>query len=293
MSSENGKRPHDPLSEKCRSNRNETVTTMSSAMPNVSIVPLPSLPEVCLIRLCGDLDVANLSAFDSCLETLPGSDKKHAIADMSGVTLISSAALGKLLGLKRRFMEMGGDLVLAAMDIDLKMKFTLMGANKIFKIYGDLRSAANAYAWEVKHETERIKVSFPSNLAIVPAVRSFVSRTMQHKGYSDRDSFRVETIVDEICNNAVQYGLHHDDDNITLNVNVSWDKVEIDAENKSDPEKAGLLRVHMQNLEQDISVDSGDKRGRGLALVKMLASVLSADINDTGTTVHVTKLKEE
>jgi anti-anti-sigma factor len=266
---------------------------MSTDTPNVTIVPIPTLPEVCLIRLSGDLDIKGLGALDRCLEKAIGIEKKFAIADMSAVTHLSSAVLGKMLGVKQRFIEKGGDLVLAGLSLELKMKFALMGANKIFKMYGDLRSATNAYSWEVKHETERIKVSFPSNLSVVPAVRSFFSNVMRHKGYSDRDGFRVETIVDEICNNAIQYGLHRDNDNITLKVKVNWDKVEIDAENRSDPHKTGSLRIHMQNLEQNKPVEDGDKRGRGLALVKMLASELTADINDTGTTVHVTKLKEE
>jgi hypothetical protein len=49
----------------------------------------------------------------------------------------------------------------------------------------------------------------------------------------------------------------------------------------------------MVNLEQNNPVDNEDRHGRGLALVKMLATELTADINDTGTTIHVTKLKEE
>ncbi|MBN2035567.1 MAG: ATP-binding protein [Chitinispirillaceae bacterium] len=258
-----------------------------------TIIPVPEFPDVCFLRLSGDLDVPGMIQLEATVADHMDPEKKHAIADMSGVTLVSSAALGKLLGLKRRFMERGGDLVLAALSLDLKMKFALMGANKIFKIYNDLRSASNAYAWEVKHESERLKISFPSNLGIVPAVRSFVSRVMLHKGYSDRDSFRVETIVDEICNNAVQYGAHTDHDNITLKMKVNWDKVEIDAENKSDPHKTDSLRMHIDNLLHDKAVNLDERRGRGLALVKMLASELSAEINDNGTTVHVTKLKEE
>jgi anti-anti-sigma factor len=266
---------------------------MKNEASTISIVSIPSLPEVCVLRISGDLDVASLGSFDACFAELSASDKKHAIADMNAVMLLSSAALGKLLGIKRRFMEKGGDLVLAALNLDLKMKFGLMGANKIFKMYNDLRSATNAYAWEIKHETERLRISFPSNLAMVPAVRSFVSRVMLHKGYSDRDSFRIETIVDEICNNAVQYGLHSDHDNITLRMKVNWDKVEIDAENRSDPHKTDVLKEHMDNLKQNKIVEGEDRRGRGLALVKMLASELTADINATGTTIHVTKLKEE
>ena len=251
------------------------------------------MPDVCLLKFSGDLDARTISSLDGCFTRVRGIDKKHAIADMSAVSMITSTALGKLLGAKRRFVEKGGDLVLAAMSLELKMKFALMGANKIFRIYNDIRSASNAYAWEVMHETEHIKLSFPARLNIVPAVRSFVSRVMIHKGYSDRDSFRIETIVDEICNNAVEYGSQGAKDNIALRLRVDWEKVELDAENISDPKKKELLMSHMRNLQQNLPLDGDDKRGRGLALVKMLASELVADITDTGTTIHVTKLKEE
>lgn len=266
---------------------------MSKNTAPLSILEMPGMPEVCLLRFSGDLDSGAVASLDGCLAKIPGGDKKHAIADMSAVTIITSAALGKLLGIKRRFVEKGGDLVLAAMNLELKMKFTLMGANKIFRIYNDTRSASNAYAWEVKHETEHIKLSFPARLTVVPAVRNFVSRVMVHKGYSDRDSFRIETIVDEICNNAVEYGSHESRANISLRLKVDWEKVELDAENISDPRKKDQLMKHMKNLQQNLPLDGDDKRGRGLALVKMLASELVADITDTGTTIHVTKLKEE
>ena len=266
---------------------------MNDDAPNIEITDIPSMPEVCLVRLNGDLDIDSVSAIDRCFSRHADSTKKHAIADMSNVTLVASAALGKLLGIKRRFVERGGDLVLAAMSLELKMKFVLMGANKIFKIHNDLRSAMNAYAWEVKHETEHIRLSFPSQLAIVPAVRNFVSQVMLHKGYNDRDSFRIETIVDEICNNAVQYGSHEEHDNITLRIKVDWEKVELDAENISDPGKGDMLRMYMNNMKNDVRIHEDEKRGRGLALVKMLASELKADVTDKGTMVHVTKLKEE
>jgi anti-anti-sigma factor len=266
---------------------------MTEETSTILIDDVPSMPEVCLVRLSGDLDIKSVAAMDRCFTRHADSNKKHAIADMSDVTMVASAALGKLLGIKRRFIERGGDLVLAAMSLELKMKFMLMGANKIFKIYNDLRSAMNAYAWDVKHETEHIRLSFPPQLAIVPAVRNFVSRVMVSKGYNDRDSFRIETIVDEICNNAVQYGSPDGHDNVSLRIKVGWERVELDAENVSDPEKKDLLRMHLHNLDNNVQVKGESIRGRGLALVKMLASKLSADITDKGTTVHVTKLKEE
>ena len=266
---------------------------MTNKLPNIIIDNIPSMPEVCLVRLSGELDIKSIVAMDRCFSQQADNSKKHAIADMRAVTLVASAALGKLLGIKRRFVERGGDMVLAAMSLELKMKFMLMGANKVFKIYNDLRSAMNAYAWDVKHETEHIRVSFPSQLAIVPAIRNFVSKVMVNKGYSDRDSFRIETIVDEICNNAVQYGSPDGHDNVTLRIKVDWGKIELDAENISDKDKKDLLRKYLHNLKNDIHVQRDAIRGRGLALVKMLASELTAEITNKGTMVHVTKLKEE
>lgn len=264
-----------------------------SDTPNIRVDDIPSMPEVCLIRLSGELDINSVAAMDQCFTRHADNSKKHAIADLSDVTLVASAALGKLLGIKRRFVEKGGDLVLAAMSLELKMKFMLMGANKIFKVYNDLRSAMNAYAWDVKHETEHVRISFPPQLAIVPAVRNFVSKVMVNKGYSDRDSFRIETIVDEICNNAVQYGSPGKHDNISLRIKVDWGKIELDAENITDKDEKDKLKKHMDNLKNNIHAQGDSTRGRGLALVKMLASELTADITDTGTMVHVTKLKEE
>jgi anti-anti-sigma factor len=260
---------------------------------NIIVDEIPSMPEVCLVRLSGALDVDSIAKIDRCFSEHADSGKKHAIADMSNVSLVASAALGKLLGIKRRFIERGGDLVLAAMSLELKMKFMLMGANKIFKVYNDLRSAMNAYAWDVKHETEHLRISFPPQLAIVPAVRNFVSRVMVNKGYSDRDSFRIETIVDEICNNAVQYGSPERKDNIKLRIKVDWGKVELDAENVTSRDEKDKLKKHMDGLKDNIPFQGEATRGRGLALVKMLASELNAEITNTGTMVHVTKLKEE
>jgi anti-anti-sigma factor len=266
---------------------------MHTTSETIQIIDIPELPEACLIRLSGNLDDKN-TAMDDCFSRIMEGDKKHVIADMSGITIMTSATIGKLLGIKKRLAEKEGDLVLAALDVKHKMQLNLMGVNKIFKIFNDLRAATSAYAWEVKHEAELVKISFPSDLRVVPPIRHFISQALRNKGYSDRDSFRIETIVDEICNNAVQHGIMQSNDNITLRMKINWDKVELDAENVSDPHKIDSLKVHLDNLKNAIKFHTyaDGKRGRGLALVKMLASELSADVTPTGTTVHVTKLKE-
>ena len=86
--------------------------------------------------------------------------KKFAIVDLSAVTMIASVALGKLLGLKRRFSEKGGDLVLSGINIEIKMKCLLMGVDKIFKMFSDVHSAMNVYSWTSC--TRRKALNFPS-----------------------------------------------------------------------------------------------------------------------------------
>jgi anti-anti-sigma factor len=266
---------------------------MSNNAPDALIEEIPQAPEICLIRLSGDLDARSAAVFDRCLADSRVNEKKFSIVDMSGVTMIASVALGKLLGLKHRFSEKGGDLVLAAISLDIKMKCVLMGVDRIFKMFSDLHSAMNTYTWDVMHEAENVKISFPPQIGVVPAIRRFVSGVMAQKGYKGRDSFRVETIVDELCNNAVEYGSKGENDNITLRMRIDWEKIELDAENVSDPAKRDQLQAFMSNVSCEVPHDGDFKRGRGLALVKLLSSDFSADITDVGTIVHVTKIKED
>lgn len=266
---------------------------MSDHAPAVIIEEIPQTPDVCVIRLSGDLDARSASVFDKYISDSAVKGKKFAIADLSAVTMIGSVALGKLLGLKRRFGEKGGDLVLAAINLNIKMKCLLMGADKIFTMHNDLHSAMSAYAWDVMHEAEKVKLSFPPKIGLVPAIRRFVSGIMTQKGYLGRDTFRVKTIVDELCNNAVEYGSKNEADNITLRLRIDREKVEIDAENVSDPEIRDRLKAFMSNISCEVPQNGEFKRGRGLALVKLLSSDFSADITDTGTIIHATKIKED
>ena len=266
---------------------------MGNNAPVALIEEIPQTPDVCLIRLSGDLDVRSASVFDRCLFDFAVNGKKFAIVDLSAVTAIGSVALGKFLELKRRFVERGGDLVLAAINLEIKTKCLLMGIDKVFKMYSDLHSALNAYAWDIMHEAENAVLSFPPQIGLVPAVRRFVGSVMAQKGYCGRDCFRVETIVDELCNNAVEYGSKKGNDNVTLRLRVDWEKIELDAENVSDPEKRDQLNAFMSTVSCEVPHDGDFQRGRGLALVKLLSSDFSADITDTGTIVHITKIKED
>jgi len=249
---------------------------------------------ITVLTIAGELDSASIEKLHAFCDEVVNSHPPYVIAEMSGVTLFSSSALGGIMGCRKRLGEKNGDLVLAGLTLDIKTKLNLLGANKIFKMYSDIRTAINAYDWEYKGKAEAVSVSFPSELKFVPPVRQLVSRIAQQKGYSSRDSFRIETIVDEGCNNAVEHGMQGSDRNIDLSVQIDREKIEIRVVNVSNPEKVENLRDIIKGNQTPAQVAAlAGKRGRGLALIKMLANNLNIDFTETGTSVHITRFRGE
>jgi anti-anti-sigma factor len=249
--------------------------------------------EVAILVFGGDLDSSSIEKIGQGFDVVLKDNFIFAIADMSLVTSISSAALGELMGCRTRLMERGGDLVLAGLNIELREKLTAMDANKVFRFFGNVRSSENAYNWEYHSRSEKIELTFPSGLRFVPPVRQMVSRIARQKGYGNRDSFRIETIVDEICNNAVEHGMEDDRSTIELLLIINRKKIEIKVLNASDPAKVDSLKEISKSLFVPNLLNDEVKRGRGLALVKMLSNDFEIEYSDIGTCVHVTKLREE
>ena len=264
-------------------------------MPAVKIQrkPVELRPDLMMWKIDGDLDSDSIGyihkEFDLVLET----DQKFLIAEMSGVSAVSSAALGQLMGCRQMLVERGGDLVITGVNLDVKSKLSAMGAMKIFKFYNEMRSAINAYHWEVERKSEKLLLSFPSELQFVPPVRQMVSRIARQKGYTPRDSFRIETIVDEVCNNAVEHGSLKEKKNIDITVTIDQKKIELEVVNASDPEKMAHLKELSKSVSKAPNAHLGERRGRGLALIQMLSNDLDIKFSGEGTSVHVTKLREE
>lgn len=251
-------------------------------------------PQITVLRFEGDLDNASIRTIANSFQLVLQKDTgcSYVIADMARVSLLSSAALGELMGGRKAFVEHGGDLVLAGLTLPIKTKLTLMGANRIFKFHSDIRSAINAYKWEFEGRRETFTMDFPPELRFVPPVRQLASRLATQKGYSRRDAFRIETIVDEICNNAIEHAPTGARKNVTVTIHIDRRKIEIDVVNTSDPGKLPNFKKLME-APPVTSSSPDDRRGRGLALVKLLSSKLDIDFSEQGTSVHATKFKED
>jgi len=249
-------------------------------------------PEVIIVSVKGEMGHSSIKKIRQTFDQILKGDKLFVVVDMSEVELVSSAAIGELMGCRTALIEKEGDMVLAGMQMDVFERVHALDADKIFTFYKDVRSAINLYYWEYQGQVEQIVLSFPSELSFVPPVRQMVRRIAKQKNYSNKDAFRIETIVDEICNNAVEHGIHSDGKEVEVLISIDRKKIEITITNQSDPEKIESLKKMSEYLSAP-QASFHDKRGRGLALVKMLSNDFQIDSSDIGTCVHVTKLRED
>jgi len=250
-------------------------------------------PDILLWEVSGALDAGSIDKIIEEFDAVAKLRQNFLITEMSNVSFVSASALGQLMECRKVLVEKGGDLVIAGVRLDIKTRLNLMGATKIFRFYNEMRAAINAYNWDVERKAEKIWLSFPPGLQFVPPVRQMVNRITRQKGYSQRDAFRIETIIDEVCNNAVEHGSTGINKNIDLNISIDRDKIEIEVINASDPAKLESLKELSKMIGKTPERKIDDKRGRGLALIKMLSNDFSINCTNEGTSVHVTKLREE
>ncbi len=252
-----------------------------------------NFPKVTVISFAGKMGFSSIKPISSTFEKEINDDNKFIVADMSKVASISSPVIGELMGCRTSLLAKEGDLVLAGCKMDVLETLNALDADKIFKIFIDVRSASNYYYWEFHGQRENIDLSFPSDLSFVPPVRAFIRRIAKQKRYNNKDAFRIETIVDEICNNAVEHGANEEkDEGIGVRVTIDRDKIELSISNKTDPGKVEALKKMSKYLTKP-KTSLKETRGHGLALVKMLANDFQIDSSESGTCVKITKLREE
>ncbi|MCM8790051.1 MAG: ATP-binding protein, partial [Candidatus Omnitrophica bacterium] len=53
---------------------------------------------------------------------------------------------------------------------------------------------------------KEIKMELPADYNFVPGIRNCLTHFAYNFGFNDREAYHIQTIVDEICNNAIEHG---------------------------------------------------------------------------------------
>ena len=247
-------------------------------------------PRIVLLHFEGDLNASDCEATSKIFQEIIDSRKYFIIALMENVTFVSSPFLGELMGCKLRLVEQGGNMVIVGLNYDLRERLIQMGADKIFQFYPDTHTAYNHYHWEYTQTAQVVTIGLPPRLQAVPAVRRFISGIARQKGYTARDSFRIETIVDEIANNAIEHG-DATQPEVTVELRIDRRKFELTVRNRTLMDKASQLKYALEATKE--AAQGGETRGRGLALVKLISNSINVSIDNAGTEVKITKMRED
>jgi anti-anti-sigma factor len=246
------------------------------------------------MRFKGSLDADRVAPISDAVDKLVNGGDVFVIAEMSDVSFISSPAFGELMGCKKRLVEKGGNLYLVGLDTENRAKLRLLGAEKIFEFLPTISSAVRRYHWDNEDTGDSFRILLPCVLSFVPEVRTFFSSIVRQKGYSKRDAFRMEAIIDELCNNAIEHGDPRIADPVEIVGKIFRYKLELTVANinSSVTLAEDAVREINNRLNGDSSFNLNEKRGRGVELVKMLCDEIGASADGLKTVIRVIKKKE-
>lgn len=141
-----------------------------------------------------------------------------------------------------------------------------------------------------------IKISFPANFQVVPGIRSLISRIASAFGFEEKEAYQIETIVDELCNNAIEHGSAGNQAAIELECEFDKQKIAVTVKDSGgkelfNPEQ--ILKQQFQLLEKEKdNLALFERRGRGLVIVKKLSDELDITVGEKGTHVKVVKKRQ-
>lgn len=90
-----------------------------------------------VFNLCGYIDAHTVLEFEKAVSQAIDDGMRCAVLDISGLSYISSAGIGAMMGLARRLAQLGGDLVLLNPTQKVFSILDGLGFTKIFKIAKD------------------------------------------------------------------------------------------------------------------------------------------------------------
>ncbi len=140
---------------------------------------------------------------------------------------------------------------------------------------------------------KEMNIEIPAEYAYVPGVRNCVGRIACDFGFDDTESYQIETVVDEICNNAIEHGTKEGSNSITIECTFDKDKLEMSVRDNGgkqfdvkDVLKKNLRLLEIGPKKEDIGFDF---RGRGLLVVQRFVDKLDIHTGKNGTLVSIVK----
>ena len=251
--------------------------TVSSTEPGLAVISIPSA-----------LDILAIVPFKVAVDKCIADGNVFIVANLENVNFIDSPFVGTLMGCRKLLQQSGGDLAICSVSQFLQERLSIMGLDRVFHFY----ATPHAAALDFRHLGSRELFSFtlPLLRGSVTLLRRFICSVLAQKGFKPRLIFHIETIIDELANNAVDYSDPESND-FFLSVSISRKKIIVIVKNThGNLDKTSLDMLF--NKYKNPTIDNDSARGRGISLVRMLSNSVNMDISQTKIIVQVTKIVE-
>jgi anti-anti-sigma factor len=104
-----------------------------------------AVDDVLVISLVGRLDMITSQEAEAAIQAFVSEGRRKIILDAADLVYVSSAGLRILIAAKKRLIQEGGDIRLAAMRPQVRSIFAIAGFDRIFLIYGDEKTAIGSF----------------------------------------------------------------------------------------------------------------------------------------------------
>jgi anti-sigma regulatory factor (Ser/Thr protein kinase) len=131
----------------------------------------------------------------------------------------------------------------------------------------------------------------------VPGIRTGIGRIAVNFGFNDKEVYEIETVIDEICNNAIEHGSKGQDKTVTLECKFDKRYIEIVVQDSGAPQfdVEEVLKEGQKLMEEEAAKPILDtiRRKRGLVIVKNFVDKMDIESKSDGTVVNIVKKSRE
>ena len=142
---------------------------------------------------------------------------------------------------------------------------------------------------------EKIIIKIPANFNFVPGLRVCIARIAFNFGFDEHEGYQIETIVDELCNNAIEHGSKGEEEVVTLECVFSEGQLELNVKDTGNKKfnVEEVFSISKRRVEQGWKPEELNQRGRGLIIVKKFIDGLDIRVTDKGTIITIIKKHED
>jgi anti-sigma regulatory factor (Ser/Thr protein kinase) len=127
----------------------------------------------------------------------------------------------------------------------------------------------------------------------VPGIRTGIGRVAVNFGFNDKEVYEIETVIDEICNNAIEHGSKGKNNAVSLVCKFDKRYIEISIKDSGSPDfnVEEIIKEGQRLMEEEAQKPILDtiRRKRGLMIVKKYVDMMDIKSNADGTVVNMMK----